>query len=101
MAPQRRGPMTTLDDKVRPDAQVVDTKLDDGEVVLLHLNSKSYFSLNVTGERIWQGLKQGLSLREISQRLQAEFEVDEARADSSVVELVDELTRQNLVQLSD
>ena len=93
--------MTTLDDKVRPYAQVVDTKLDDGEVVLLHLDSKSYFSLNVTGERIWQGLKQGLSLREISQRLQAEFDVDEARADSSVVELVDELTQQKLVQLSD
>ncbi len=93
--------MTTLDDKVRPNAQVVDTKLDDGEVVLLHLDSKSYFSLNVTGERIWQGLKQGLSLREISQRLQAEFDVDEAAADSSVVELVDELTQQKLVQLAD
>ena len=93
--------MTTLDDKVRPNAQVVDTKLDDGEVVLLHLDSKSYFSLNVTGERIWQGLKQGLSLREISQRLQAEFDVDEAGADSSVVELVDELTQQKLVQLAD
>ncbi|MGZ9256635.1 MAG: PqqD family protein [Candidatus Binatia bacterium] len=93
--------MTTLDDKVRPNAQVVDTKLDDGEVVLLHLDSKSYFSLNVTGERIWQGLKQGLSLREISQRLQAEFDVDEAGADSSVVELIDELTQQKLVQLSD
>ena len=93
--------MTTLDDKVRPNAQVVDTKLDDGEVVLLHLDSKSYFSLNVTGERIWQGLKQGLSLREISQRLQTEFDVDEATADSSVVELVDELTQQKLVQLSD
>ena len=93
--------MATLDDKVRPYAQVVDTKLDDGEVILLHLDSKSYFSLNVTGERIWQGLKQGLSLREISQRLQAEFDVDEARADSSVVELVDELTQQKLVQLAD
>ena len=93
--------MTTLDDKVRANAQVVDTKLDDGEVVLLHLDSKSYFSLNVTGERIWQGLKQGLSLREISQRLQAEFDVDEATADCSVVELVDELTQQKLVQLSD
>ncbi|MGZ8487990.1 MAG: PqqD family protein [Candidatus Binatia bacterium] len=93
--------MTTLDDKVRPNAQVVDTKLDDGEVVLLHLDSKSYFSLNVTGERIWQGLKQGLSLREISQRLQAEFDVDEAGADSSVVELVGELTQQKLVQLAD
>ena len=93
--------MTTLDDKVRPHAQVVDTQLDDGEVVLLHLESKAYFSLNLTGERIWQGVKQGLSLREISQRLQAEFDVDQARADSSVVELINELAEQKLVQTLD
>jgi hypothetical protein len=92
--------MTTLDDKVRLHAQVVDTKLDDGEVVLLHLDSKTYFSLNVTGERIWRGLKEGLTLREISGRLQAEFDVDAEKADSSVVELIDELTQQKLVQLS-
>ena len=93
--------MTTLDDKVRPNAQVVDTKLDDGEVVLLHLDSKSYFSLNVTGERIWQGLKQGLSLREISQRLQAEFDVDAEKADTSVLELINDLSEQKLVQIQD
>jgi hypothetical protein len=92
--------MTTLDGKVQPHAQVVDTKLDDGEVVLLHLESKTYFSLNLTGERIWQGLKQGQSLREISQCLQAEFDVDQTRADASVVELIDELTQQKLVQFS-
>ena len=93
--------MTTLDDKVRPHGQVVDTKLDDGEVVLLHLDSKTYFSLNVTGERIWQGLKQGLSLREISQRLQAEFDVDAEKADTSVLELINDLSEQKLVQIQD
>ena len=93
--------MTTLDDKVRPHGQVVDTKLDDGEVVLLHLDSKTYFSLNVTGERIWQGLKQGLSLREISQRLQAEFDVDGEKADTSVLELINDLSEQKLVQIQD
>jgi len=93
--------MTTLDGKVQPHAQVVDTKLDDGEVVLLHLESKTYFSLNLTGERIWQGLKQGLSLREISQRLQAEFDVDEEKADSSVIELIEDLSQQKLVRILD
>jgi hypothetical protein len=93
--------MKTLDDKVRPHGQVVDTKLDDGEVVLLHLDSKTYFSLNVTGERIWQGLKQGLSLREISQRLQAEFDVDAEKADTSVLELINDLSEQKLVQIQD
>lgn len=90
--------MTILNDRVRPHSQVVDTKLDDGEVVLLHLDSKNYFSLNLTGERIWRGLKQGLSLGEISTRLQAEFNVAPADADASVGELVEELLAQKLVQ---
>jgi Coenzyme PQQ synthesis protein D (PqqD) len=88
-----------LDEMVRPHTEVVDTKLDDGEVVLLHLESKTYYSLNLTGERIWQRLKEGLSLKEISQRLQAEFDVDADRADRSVLELVSELCEQNLAQL--
>lgn len=90
--------MRTLDDTVRPHSQVVDTKLDQGEVVLLHLESKTYYSLNPTGERIWQGLKEGLSLKDISRRLQGEFDVDEETADRSVLDLVDELIEQKLAQ---
>jgi hypothetical protein len=85
-----------LDEKVRPHIDVVDTKLDDGEVVLLHLESKTYYSLNPTGERIWGGLKEGLSLRNISERLQEEFDVDEENANRSVLDLVDELCEQKL-----
>lgn len=85
-----------LDQKVRPHSEVVDTKLDGGEVVLLHLESKMYYSLNPTGERIWQGLKEGLSLREISRRLQEEFDVDADEADRSVIDLVNELCEQKL-----
>jgi hypothetical protein len=85
-----------LHEKVRAHSQVVDTKLDEGEIVLLHLDSKVYYSLNLTGERIWQGLKEGLSLKEISSLLQAEFDVDEDSADRSVLDLVDELCAQEL-----
>lgn len=86
-----------LDEKVRPHREVVDTKLDDGDVVLLHLESKTYYSLNPTGERIWQRLKEGLNLREISRRLQEEFDVDADEADRSVIDLVNELCEQKLV----
>jgi hypothetical protein len=92
--------MNNLDQKIQLHPQVVDTELDDGEMVLLHLDSKTYFSLNLSGERIWQGLKQGLSLRKISQRLQEEFDVDEENANRSVLDLVNELCDQKLA-LSD
>lgn len=92
--------MRTLDEMVRPHSEVVDTKLDEGEAVLLHLVTKMYYSLNPTGERIWQGLKEGLSLREISRRLQDEFDVEAEQADESVIDLVNELCAQKLA-LSD
>ena len=91
--------MVTLEQRIRPHPEVVDTTLDDGEVVLLHLESKTYYSLNLTGQRIWQGLKEGLTLNEISQRVQEEFEVGADQADRSVLDLVNELCQQKLAQL--
>ena len=85
-----------LEDQISISSEVVDTTLTEGEVVLLHLESKMYYSLNPTGERIWRGLKDGLTLREISRRLQKEFDVDERQADRSVLELVNELCEQKL-----
>ncbi len=85
-----------LEEKILLNSEVVDTTLDDGEVVLLNLESKMYYSLNVTGERIWRGLKNGLNLREISRQLQDEFDVDGETAARSVLELVDELCQQRL-----
>jgi Coenzyme PQQ synthesis protein D (PqqD) len=90
--------MVTLTQTVWPHPKVVDTQLDTGETVLLHLESQTYYSLNVTGTRIWQGLKQGLPLQEISRQLQARFAVEPERADRSVLALVDELLQQQLVQ---
>jgi hypothetical protein len=93
--------MLTLEQQVCPHPEVVDTVLEDGETVLLHLESTTYYSLNSTGTRIWQGVKQQWTLQEISQRLQTEFAVEAARADRSVLALVDELMQQQLVQVLD
>jgi hypothetical protein len=87
-----------LAERFRPHPEVVDTELEERELVLLHLQSLRYYSLNLTGMRIWQGLKQGLSLQEISHRLQAEFEVEGDRAERSVLALMAELCAQQLVQ---
>jgi hypothetical protein len=85
---------------VRVAPAVVDTDLDDGEIALLHLETKTYFTLNRTAGRIWQLLKEGLSPTEVSRRLQEEFKVDPVRADTSVGRLVDELLRNDLARES-
>jgi coenzyme PQQ synthesis protein D (PqqD) len=90
--------MITLEHQVRPYPEVVDTALDTGDTVLLQLDSKTYYSLNGTGTQIWDGLKQGVPLPEISRRLQARFAVESERADRSVLALVEDLLQHQLVQ---
>ena len=90
--------MFTLRQQVRPHPDVVDTALEAGETVLLHLESVTYYSLNSTGTLIWEGLKQGMPLHDISVRLQQQYAVEAERADRSVLALVHELAQHQLVQ---
>ena len=69
--------------------------------VLQHLGTKMYYSLNETGLRIWQSLNDGLTLNEISERLQDEFDVTPEKAKESVVNLIDELVAEKLVEFVD
>ena len=48
--------MVTLEQTFRPHLDEVDTALNGEEMVLLHLGSNTYYSLNMTGTRIWQGV---------------------------------------------
>ena len=93
--------MATLQQRLHPHPDVVDTELEGHETVLLHLDTTQYYSLNATGTRIWKSLRQGLSLQEISNRLQQEFVVDADRANTSVLALADDLVRQRLAAHSE
>ena len=79
-----------------PHPDVVDTRLDGRETVLLHLGTKRYFSLNATGSVVWQGLKEGLALDGIARELCRRYDVSAERADRSVTELVDALLEERL-----
>jgi hypothetical protein len=46
----------TLDDKLGPQPDAVDTELDPKELVLPHLQSKTYDNLNLTGDADLEGL---------------------------------------------
>jgi len=90
--------MPSMSERFAPAADVVDTGLDDSEIALLDLATKTYFSLNSTGAYIWERLKEGLALGEISERLQREFDVSAEVAERSVTQLVEQLLGQKLVQ---
>jgi hypothetical protein len=94
--------MIELNQKVKPDTDVVVTELEEGrEAVLLHLGTKAYFTLNETGLRIWELLGHDLTLEDIGTKLQEEFDVSPAKAKESVLALIGELVREKLVEVVD
>lgn len=84
---------------INPD--VVSTQLDNGEAVLMHMGTASYFSLNPTGARIWQLLTAGLSPAAIAAQLAEEYAVTSAQAHQSVLTLVGQLVEQKLLLVED
>jgi len=91
--------MVGLNHKVEPDTDVVITELEGNEAVLLHLETKMYFTLNETGLCIWQMLSGGLANGEISEKIQEEFDVTPEKAKESVLNLIHELITEKLVKV--
>ena len=80
--------------------EVVFTDLDDGSAVILHLETKYYYSLNDTGCFLWKLLDQaeGASESELADQLHENYDVDLGRAKEDVVEFINELSDQGLIK---
>lgn len=85
--------------KATPNGEVIVTELD-GEAVLLHLGTKMYYSLNPTGLQIWKMLEQDVALDEIGTRLQQQYDLAPERARQCVLNLVKELSGEQLVSVA-
>ncbi len=80
-----------------PNPQVLFTEVDDGSGVLLHLETKFYYTLNPTAVVVWKALESAPDLAAIAARLAAEFRVDAADAQRDVAAILDELRADGLV----
>jgi hypothetical protein len=83
---------------LHPHPSLVFTRLDDTEAVLLHLDTKRYYTLNETGTRIWELLQQGRCAQEIIQALQTDFALTDEEAMPALLAFVDELQQEGLVR---
>lgn len=80
---------------------VVYTTLPNGEIVLLHLDTKQYFSLNETGSRVWELLDGERSVEEIGRQIERSYDVTLEEAHGSVESLIRELVAANLVSVQE
>jgi hypothetical protein len=69
----------------------------EGEAVLLHMESKSYFRLNETAARVFRGLERGLARDAIVDDLCSAYEVGRDEAESAVDTLLADLAARGLV----
>ena len=76
--------------------EVVYTDLEEGGV-LLHLETKFYYSVNEVGQTIWRLLDSTVRFEELIQGLMEEYEVEENRARGSVSRFLQDLEREQLV----
>lgn len=83
--------------RIRQSPQVVSSRLGDSGV-LVHLQTNRIFEVNATGLRIWELAGQdGRPVIEIEEALQQEFDVEPGRLHAELQALVEELSREGLV----
>lgn len=83
--------------EMQPNPQALFTELDDGTGVLLHLETKFYFTLNPTAVVVWRSLGEGASLAAIADRLTATFRVEREVAERDVTAILEEMLSGGLV----
>jgi hypothetical protein len=90
-----------------PNPQALFTELDDGTGVLLHLDTKFYYTLNPTAVFVWKALVRSDSasgsasasgsVAAIAEALSQEFQVDRAAAERDVAALLAEMLADGLL----
>jgi hypothetical protein len=86
--------------RVKQSAQVVSSRLGDAGV-LVHLQTNRIFEVNATGVRIWELAGTGRTIAEIEDALRTDFDVEPARLRTELLALVNELSREGLIEDAD
>ena len=88
----------TLESRVAISPEVMMQEVS-GEAVLLDLKSESFFGLDAVGTRIWRLVEQDGNLNIVHSTLLHEYDVDAARLEQDLKELVGRLVDVGLVKV--
>lgn len=87
----------SLHQTFRMNTPAVVSEAFEDEIVIIHLESGAYYSLEQSGAAIWQWLQQGMSLAEISSRLSSVYRLGAEEVARIVPLFIDELTQERLI----
>lgn len=78
---------------------LIEARVDD-ELIGLHIDNGFCYGFNPTATRIWALIETPQSVTQLCETLSEEFEVDPADARPDVVALLEELQREQLIDLT-
>ena len=82
----------------KPRKQIVSTLFDDGDGVLVDLNTKRYYQLNESAMMVWTALEKGRAIPEIVSEITFTFEVSPEHAVESVERILRDFQANNLLR---
>lgn len=81
----------------RINTPTVVSEVFDDEIVVIHLGSGTYYSLNQSGAAIWQGLQQGFDLAALSNWLNTTYATAPDELVQIVPQFINELVQEQLI----
>lgn len=81
-----------------PRNHIVSTLLDDGDGVLVDLNTKRYYQLNESAMMVWTGLENGHAIPEIVNEITSTFQVSPEHAVKSVERILQDFQANDLLR---
>jgi Coenzyme PQQ synthesis protein D (PqqD) len=73
----------------------------DGDTVILHLGSGTYYGLNAVGSTIWNLIQEARTIAEIYDRLLQQYESDAGECERDLLNVLDDLSKAGLVEIRD
>ncbi len=91
--------LISLEARISPSPDVVG-RMIGGELVLLDLESATYFGLNEVGSRMWTLMGELGSLRQVCDAVSREYDVSRAQLEGDLLALARELHEKGLLQVT-
>lgn len=71
----------------------------EGDTIILHSGTRTYYSLNPIAGRIWELLQEPRSIEAIRDSLLQEYDVDPDRCEAELMQFLEALADEDLVEL--
>jgi hypothetical protein len=81
---------------IRRHPDLVFSKVDD-EVVMMSIKNGEYYGLDNIGSRVWEIIEKPVTFKELIDLLRYEFEIDDKKCRSDVIEFIEALINKELV----